>query len=275
MKVDFSGKVVIVTGASSGIGADIAFQLAQKGAVVVLAARNEKHLAVVLDKCRKHSPGSVYFKTDVCVEADCKALIDHTVDTFGRLDILISNAGVSMRALVDECDTEVLKKVMDTNFWGAVYLTKNALPHLLKTKGMIVAISSISGIKALPARSAYNASKFALNGFMETLKIENLYTGLHVMVVLPGFTASNIRRSALNGKGHNQAESPRDEKKLMPSEKAAALIIRGMEMKRDMLILTGVGKALFWLNKFFPGFVNRKVYEDFENEPGSPLKRVR
>lgn len=275
MKFNFSEKVVVVSGASSGIGAEIAVQLANKGAIVVLASRNTDNLEVVCDKCRINSPDSVYITTDVSSESECKSMIDQTIELFGRIDVLISNAGVSMRAMVNDCDTDVLKKVMDTNFWGAVYLTKYALPHLLKSKGMIVAISSISGIKALPGRSAYTASKFALNGYMETLKIENLYTGIHVMVALPGFTATNIRKSALNGHGVNQEESPRNEKKLMPSSKAAANIIKGMEQKKDMVILTGVGKALFWLNKFFPGFVNRKVYEDFEKEPGSPLKGLR
>ena len=146
--------------------------------------------------------------TDVTIEIDCKNLIDRTIDRFGKIDVLINNAGISMRALFEEVDLKVIHQVMDTNFWGTVYCSKYALPYLLKAKGSLVGMSSVAGYKGLPGRTGYSASKFAINGFMDVVRMENMKKGLHVLIACPGFTASNIRNLSLTKDGTSQGETP-------------------------------------------------------------------
>ncbi|RYD72655.1 MAG: SDR family oxidoreductase, partial [Sphingobacteriales bacterium] len=201
-----------------------------------------------------------------------KALIDLAVNTFGGIDILINNSGMSMRALFEDTEISVLKRLMDVNFWGTVYCTKFALPYLLKTKGSVVGISSIAGFKGLPGRTGYSASKFAMNGFLETLRIENRKKGLHVLICAPGFTASNIRNTALTKDGNAQSESPRDEAKMMQPEEVAQHLIHAIEKRKSTLILTAQGKLTVLLNKFFPRFIDKMAYQEMAKEPDSPLK---
>ncbi|GAB4311906.1 MAG: SDR family oxidoreductase [Bacteroidales bacterium] len=262
------GKVVIITGASSGIGEALAKNMAGRGAHVVLAARNEEKIRTLAESF----PGEhLAVRVDVTSENDCKKLIDETVNRFGRIDILINNAGISMRALFADVDLRVVRKVMDVNFWGSVYCTKYALPYLLKSKGSVVGVSSIAGYKGLPGRTGYSASKFALQGFLEVLRIENLKTGLHVLIACPGFTASNIRNTALAADGSAQGESPRDENKMMSADEVAKAIIRAIEKRRDRLTLTSQGKLTVFLNKFFPKLVDRLVYNHMAKEENAPI----
>ena len=177
-----------------------------------------------------------------------------------------------MRALFSDLDVDVIRKVMDVNFWGAVYCTKSAFPYLLKSKGSIVGISSIAGKKGLPGRTGYSASKFALEGFLETIRTENLKKDLHVLVACPGFTASNIRQSALAKDGSQQGESPRDESSMMSSDEVAKHIYNAVVKRKRDLILTGNGKLTVWLNKFFPAFMDKMVYNHMAKEPDSPFK---
>jgi short-subunit dehydrogenase len=161
---------------------------------------------------------------------------------------------------------------MDVNFWGTVYCTKYALPYVLKEKGSIVGISSIGGIVGLPARSGYSASKFAMQGFLRCLRVENLKNDLHVLAALPGFTSSNIRNSALSGDGSQQGESPRDEQKMMSAEAAAEHIYRAVKKRKNKLVLTREGKIIEILNKYFPKWLDRIIYREMAKEPDSPFK---
>ena len=264
-------KVVIITGASSGIGKACAIVFAEKGAKVVLAARNRDKLTSVEAELQGKGAAVLAVTCDVSIESDCKRLIDETLQTFGRIDVLINNAGLSMRALFADLDMKVLHQLMDTNFWGAVYCTKYALPSLLQNHGSVVGISSIAGKKGLPGRIGYTASKFAMEGFLETLRTENLKNGLHVLVVCPGFTSTGIRSTALSASGTVQGESPRDESKMMqPGEVAEAIYHAVIKRKRD-LILTTNGKLTVWLNKFFPGMMDKVVFNHMAKEPGSPF----
>lgn len=265
-------KVVIITGASSGIGRACAIAFAKQGAGVVLGARDLDKLQEVANECKAFSADAIYVKTDVSREEDCKALIDLAINTFGRIDILINNAGMSMRALFEDTEISVLKRLMDVNFWGTVYCTKYALSHILKQKGSVVGISSIAGFKGLPGRTGYSASKFAMNGFLETLRIENRKKGLHVLICAPGFTASNIRNTALTKDGTSQSESPRDEAKMMQPEEVAQHLIHAIEKRKPTLILTMQGKLTVLLNKFFPRFIDKMAYKEMAKEPDSPLK---
>ena len=272
MHMKFKDKVVIITGASSGIGKALAMEFAGMGAKIVMAARNEKRLNEAMEDVKAVGAEVIGVSTDVSVEEDCKLLIDKAVEKFSAIDILINNAGISMRAVFEDTELDVLKRLMDINFWGTVYCTKFALPYLLKSKGSVVGVSSIAGYKGLPGRTGYSSSKFAIHGFLETLRIENMKKDLHVLIACPGFTASNIRNTALNEKGEMQGESPRDEGKMMSAEEVARHIARAISKRKDRLTLTFQGKRTVLLNKFFPKFFDKQVYNHMAKEPDSPFK---
>lgn len=264
-------KVVVITGASSGIGKALAVKYASEGYNVLMAARRIELLHDLEQQLQINNIVSV--KTDVSIEADCKNLIEQAVKRFGKIDVLINNAGISMRALFDETDINVMQTVMDVNYWGTVYCTKYALPHLLKTKGSLVGVISVGGYIGLPGRSGYSASKFAIRGFLETVRVENLKNGLHVLISAPGFTSSEIRKSALNGKGSQQGETPRNEEKMMSAEECAEHIYNAVQKRKRQIILTFVeGKLTVLLSKFWPKFVDRMTYKMFAKEPESPFK---
>jgi len=264
-------KVVVITGASSGIGRALALEFASKGSKLVLGARRTEKLKEI----EKELPGSEIetVQTDVSREEDCKNLIEKAISRFGRVDVLINNAGISMRALFEDVDLEVLRKLMDVNFWGAVYCTRYALSHLLKTRGSLVGVISVAGHVGLPGRTGYSASKFALRGFLDTLRIENLKKGLHVLVVAPGFTASGIRKVALTADGSEQGESPRNEGKMMTAEECASHIYKAVIKRKRQLVLTFTeGKLTVFLGKFMPKLLDKLTYKHMAMESDSPVK---
>ena len=267
-------KVVIVTGASSGIGLASVKEFANKGANVVLAARNIEKLTQICSELETEytTQKFICIKTDVSIEQDCKNLIAKTVEKFNRIDILINNAGISMRAMFKDLDLSVIKNLMDVNFWGTVFCTKYALPYLLESKGSVVGVISIAGFKGLPARTGYSSSKFAVYGFLDTLRVEHLHDGLHVMIFAPGFTTSNIRNVALTANGSKQGETPRDEDKMMSAEEVASILVKGIKKRKAQIILTPIGKITVLLNKFFPRLVDKLEYNYMKKEPDSPLK---
>ena len=257
----FKNKVAIVTGGSDGIGKALVELLLHAGAKVVTCGRNTDKFKVL--QTNYHDYPLHVVKADVSVEEDCKQLIQETIQTYGQLDLLINNAGISMRALVSETDTKTLKQVMDINFWGTVYCTKYAIPYLTEGNGVVVGVSSIAGYRGLPGRSGYSASKFAVQGWLEALRTELLNTGVHVMWVCPGFTASNIRNSALNKDALPQKESPLDEGKLMTAADCAMHILDAVEKKKRTLVLTFTGKRTVWINKLFPAWADKLVHNYF------------
>ena len=261
-----------MTGASSGIGLATVRLFASHGAKVVMAARSIEKLEQL--KAEMPEPANVLcVKTDVVVEADCKNLIEETVKTFGHIDVLVNNAGISMRAKFIDLDLDVIKRLMDTNFWGTVYCTKYALPYLLETKGSIVGVISTAGYLGLPGRTGYSASKFAIRGFLDTLRVEHRYDGLHVMVFAPGFTASNIRNTALLADGSPQGTTPRDEKKMMTAEKVAKKMAYGLKFRKNEMLLTPVGKITKFFTFTMPNFSEWCEYKLMAKEPDSPIKK--
>lgn len=266
------GKTVIITGASSGIGMACAELFAVQGCRVMLAARQKYKLDNIVNKLKQQGHDVAVCAADVSKEEDCRNLIDETIKQFGQIDVLICNAGISMRAIFEDVDLNVIRKVMEVNFWGTVYCTKFALPHLLKSKGSVVGISSIAGKKGLPGRTGYSASKFAMEGFLETLRTENLKKDLHVLVACPGFTASNIRNTALAKDGSTQGESPRIEENMMSAEEVANHIYSAVKNRKRDLVLTFNGKMAVLLNKFFPGLMDKVVYNHMAKEKDSPLR---
>ncbi len=257
----FQHKVVVITGGSDGIGKALVEAFLVLGAKVATCGRNYDKLY----RLQSSHPGMplLIHATDVSKESDCNRFIEEVIKQFGTIDILINNAGVSMRSLVSEVELETLRKVMDINFWGTVYCTKFALPYITKNKGTIVGVSSIAGFRGLPGRSGYSASKFAVNGWLEALRTELLESGTNVLWVCPGFTSSNIRKAALNKDGQAQGESPMDEGAMMSSEACAQYIIVAIEKRKRTLVLTFNGKRTVFLNKYFPGLADKLVRNFF------------
>ncbi|WP_395802176.1 SDR family oxidoreductase [Daejeonella sp.] len=271
--MNLKNKTVIITGASSGIGKSCAEQFAKKGANLVLGARQYVTLCeVAQDLEKRYGIRAIAVQCDVSKESDCKDLIDQANNSFKRIDVLINNAGISMRALFKDLDLLVLRNLMDVNFWGTVYCTKFALPELLKNQGSVVGVSSIAGYRGLPGRTGYSASKFAMNGFLEALRVENLKTGLHVMIASPGFTASNIRNVALAKDGTSQGETSMDEAKMMSSDQVAEIIVRGVEQRKRSLVMTFQGKLTVFLNKVLPSWLDGLVYNHFTKEKDPLIK---
>ena len=270
--MSLKGKIVIITGASSGIGKSLATECAKRGANLVLGARHYVTLCQITEQLIKEfDVKAVAVQCDVTVEEDCAELINQTIRTFGKIDVLINNAGISMRGLFKDTDINVLKSVMDVNFWGTVYCTKFAMRHILLSKGSIVGVSSIAGFKGLPGRTGYSASKFAMNGFLDALRVENLKTGIHILTACPGFTASNIRNTALSANGTVQGESTLEEEKMMTSDEVATIIADGIESRARTLVMTKQGKLTVLLLKFFPSLLDKLVYNTIAKEKNSLL----
>ncbi|MBO3699148.1 SDR family oxidoreductase [Roseivirga sp. E12] len=266
-------KVVIITGASSGIGKALALEFGKLGAKVVITGRNEERLKEVSKALDALNTPNLCLKLDVAKESDNESLVNQTLEAFGKIDILINNAGISMRALLEEIEMDVFRKVMEINFNGTLYATKCCLPHILKTKGSIVGISSINGYRGTPARTAYTASKYAMNGFFESLRTEVMHRGVHVLVACPGFTGTNIRNAALTADGTSQGESPRDEGKMMTAEEVAQGIIKAIRKRKRDIVFTTQGKLAVFLNKWMPGRMDKIVFNVFAKEPDSPFQK--
>ena len=252
-----ANKVIVITGASSGIGEAMAKVYAAQGAKVVLGARNVQKLQLLAGDIRARGG---------------QELIETAVREFGGIDVLICNAGISMRAIFDDVDLGVLHRLMDVNFWGTVNCCKFALPYLQASKGSVVGISSVAGLHGLPGRTGYSASKYAMTGFLETLRIENLKKGLHVMIACPGFTASNVRFSALTADGKQQGATPRNESKMMTPEEVARIVAKGILRRKRLCLMESEGRATHFVKKFAPAFLDRMFYLVMSREPDSPLK---
>src|SRR6516164_9716775 len=257
----FTNKVVVITGGSDGIGKALIDSLLLEGAKVATCARHFDKLYALQMQYTNFPLHTMV--CDVSNEQDCKRFIESSVETFGSIDILINNAGISMRSLFENAEVDVIKKMMDVNFLGAVYCTKYALPYITAEKGIIVGISSTAGYRGLPGRSGYSASKFALQGWMEALRTELLYSGVNVMWVCPGFTRSNIRNAALNKNSEPQGETPMDEGSLMSPEECATHILKAIEKRKRTLVLSTQGKETILLNRFLPELADKMVHKFF------------
>lgn len=255
----FQNKVVIVTGGTDGIGRALIDALVPLGAKIATCGRNYDkiyNLQMQYSNVLLHA-----VVCDVSIEQECKKFIDGTIEEFGGIDIVINNAGISMRALVNDADVDVIRKVMDVNFFGAVHCTKFALPALIERKGTVVGVSSIAGYRGLPGRSGYSASKFALQGWLEALRTEMLENQVNVMWVCPGFTTSNIRNAALNEKGASQGETKMDENQMMSAAECAQHILHAIQKRKRTLVMTFTGIRTVFMNKFFPSLTDKMVYK--------------
>ena len=266
-----TGKNIIITGASSGIGKAIAREAARAGANVALAARSIDKLNELKEEISSFGTKITAVACDVTNQNHCKNLIDQTITKLGGIDILINNAGISMRAPFEKVEIDVLQEVMNVNYWGTVFCTKAALPELLKNKGSLVAVSSVTGFKGLPGRSGYASSKFAMNGLFESLRMEYMGRGLHTLIACPGFTASNIRFNARKADGTAQADTPGDEAKMDKASDVALDILQAIRDRKDFMLTNKQGKIIYWMNKFFPKFVEKRIHQVISKEPNSPI----
>ncbi|NMM48921.1 SDR family oxidoreductase [Marinigracilibium pacificum] len=265
-------KVVLITGGSSGIGKALSEVFGKAGARIAITGRNQEKLDEQADRLAKMGIECLSIQADSADEQDNYRTVSETINKYGQIDILIANAGISMRAMFEDLDMKVFEKVMNINLYGPVYLTKAALPYLKRSKGSIIGISSFNGFKGTPARTAYTASKFALGGFLEALRIELFNSDVHVMTVYPGFTESNIRNTALTASGDQQGKSPYEEGKMMSSEEVASRIFKATKKKKRELYMGFETKMGKFLNKFFPKLTDRMVYNHMKKEEGSPVK---
>lgn len=265
-------KTIVITGASDGIGAEMARQLAQShgdSVALVLAARNEKLLQEIASQCAALGAQTLVAPTDVAQQTQCRALIDSSLDKFGRLDALINNAGVSAQALFEDVQTDKLswyEDLMRINLWGSVWCTHAALPHLKASRGNVVAVSSLAGLIGVPGRTAYSASKFAMTGFFEALRAELKGAGVSVTTAYPGVVATNIRYRGYNASGEPAGSSGLKEDKAMTVEQCAALILAGMQRRQREVVMTSQGKLGRFLKLLAPGLVERMALAALKEE---------
>ena len=266
-------KVVIITGGTSGIGRALAEEFGSHGSKILITGRNKEQLEQTVAALRNKGIIIEGIISDVSVEEDNRKMVEEAMKKFGMIHVLINNAGISMRALFEDVDLDVIKKVMDVNFYGVLYATKYCLPEIIKNKGSIVGISSIAGYRGLPGRAGYSASKFALNGFLEVLRTEFFKRGVHVLTACPGFTASNIRKSSLTKDGSKQGESPRIEEEMMSAEACAQHIYKATVKRKRSLVLTMQGKFAVFLNKWLPSLADKVVYNAMAKEKNAPISK--
>ncbi|MGE0355519.1 MAG: SDR family oxidoreductase [Burkholderiales bacterium] len=250
--------VVIVTGASKGIGAELARQLAARGAMLALAARDRPALERVAAECVALGGRAEVIVTDVAVEADCRRLVERTVAAFGRVDTLVNNAGASMWARFEDiADMAILERIMRVNYLGAVYCTHFALPHLKASRGRLAAVASLAGLTGVPTRSGYAASKHAMRGFFDTLRIELADSGVSVTVVYPGFVSTGIRENATGPDGRPLAVSPVKEGEVMDPQTCARITLEAIAARRREVVMTARGRMALFLKLVAPGLVDR------------------
>lgn len=262
MKADaFREQVVIVTGASSGIGQALALQLASQGAKVVLAARRAELLEQVANTCRQAGGETLAVPTDIADETQCKALVEKTIAKFHRLDMLINNAGLAVIArLEDYTDLSLFRHVLDVNFYGAVYCTYYALPHLIRSHGRLAAVSSLGGKAPLPYNSPYIASKFAMHGFYDSLRMELKHHGVSVTIICPYWVVTGFHEAQMDKDGIPSGPAGRAiySKNMMTSERCAQIILRAAD-RRQREVLLGPGRLVAWLRLLTPGLLDRIV----------------
>ena len=254
----FQDKVIIVTGASEGIGRALCLALAPQKPKLVLAARNQDRLEELRQEVESRGAKAMVVPTDMVEETACKHLIDKTISAYDRIDVLVNNAGRTMwTTLEDMSDPSVIEQVMRINYLGAAFCTYHALPYLKQSRGRIVGVSSIAGLNGVPTRTAYSASKHAMFGFFDSLRIELLETGVTVTMIAPDFVLSEIHRRAFGKDGKPLGTSPMQEDKVMTSTECAARIVKAMEGRDRLAILSARGKLGRWVKLIAPGLIDK------------------
>ena len=254
---NFQENVAIITGASSGIGRELAYQMADQGAWLVLAARNGLALEETASVCRRRGGRALTIPTDVTDQGQCQRLIQRAVEEYGRVDTLVNNAGITMWALFEEFENlDLFEKIMQVNYFGTVYCTHYALPYLKETRGRIVAVASLAALNGIPTRSAYSASKHAIKGFMDTLRIELAGSGVSVTISYPDFVATGMRERAFKADGQPLGESPLAEGKVMTTEDSVRSLLNAMDRRAREDKQTLRGQVGPWIKLIAPGLID-------------------
>jgi NAD(P)-dependent dehydrogenase (short-subunit alcohol dehydrogenase family) len=253
------GKSIVITGASDGIGRALALTLAARGARLTLAARSKEGLDRAVQECKDAGGDAQAVPTDVTDPTACHALVSQAAEWAGGIDAFVNNAGISFRARLEEVtDLSIFDRVMHVNYLGAVYCTQFALPHLRASQGLLVAVSSLQGLTGFPGYSGYAASKHAVQGFFDSLRIELRGSGVDVLVVSPGAVATDIGLRGLGPDGAPRGEQSRTADS-MSVEECARQIARAMERRQRELVMTAQAKLMLWLRMFAPGYVDGVV----------------
>jgi short-subunit dehydrogenase len=262
----YKDKVVVITGASSGIGQELAYRLAEQGARLALAARGVDRLEAAQAECLKRGAReAIAIPTDVAEQSQCEALIKQTVEAYQRIDVLVNNAGISMWANFEDLKSlDMLEKIMRVNYLGSAYCTWYALPYLKQSKGQIVGVSSLAGKNGIPTRSGYAASKHAMTGFFDSLRIELAPYGVSVTMIYPGFVTTEIRKLAFAASGEALEKSPVRENEVMTVEECVQLILKAMVKRKREVVMTFRGQAGLWIKLIAPGLVDRVALEAIE-----------
>ena len=265
-------KVAVITGGSSGIGEALAYKFSKENFNVVITGTNKDRLNNVLSKIKKNGVSCEGVIHDISSSNDVKKMVDISIRKFGRIDVLICNAGISIRSLFEDLDLNTFEKLFGINFLGTVYSVKHSLPYLIKTSGTIIAISSLNGFIATPTRTAYVSSKHAMQGFFDSLRLELKRKNVHVMVASPGYVKSNFRKNTLKSDGKKEGASSRDNAKMMSPETVANRVFDGYTSKKRDLIFTFRGKLAHLIKNWFPKIADYLAYKEILNERESLLK---
>ena len=266
----YAGKVAIITGSSRGIGKAIALELAKKGAKIVLNGRNAERLSEAEELLKAIHSDVIAVCSDVSTIEGCQFLIDQTINEFGKIDILVNNVGVSMRGKVADLNPEVFKRVFESNVLGTVYPTIPAIPHLRKTNGSIVFISSLAGIRGLPGLSAYSSSKMALRAIAESIRLEEAEHRIHVGLVFVGITDIEHNKETINADGSMRLIASRKDKKVQSTDEVAKAVLKNIEGRKYRSVLTPLGKLNSYLQSRFPLLVERIILSNLDKfEEGS------
>jgi NAD(P)-dependent dehydrogenase (short-subunit alcohol dehydrogenase family) len=259
-------KVALVTGGASGIGLAVCRELARQGALIAMLDMDTKALEDQEQAFLKQGHKIVTIACDVTKHEECQSAVQQTLKFFGKIDILFNNAGITQRGLFENTDIDVFKRVMDVNFYGSLYCAKAALPHLIKTKGIIIVNESIAGVAPLLGRTGYSASKHALHGLFTSLRCELRHKGVHVMIVCPGFVRTNLQTKALGGNGRIATHAQTRVGKQDTPENVAQKIVKGMLKKKSLLVLSFMGKLGYLVSRLFPLWYERIMTRQFRKE---------
>jgi NAD(P)-dependent dehydrogenase (short-subunit alcohol dehydrogenase family) len=252
---DFKGKVVLITGASSGIGKALALRLAGLGASVSLVARHQQALSEVAADIEKIGSRALVLPTDVSEAGQCRQAVEQTVAHFGKLDIVVCSAGVSMRTYLERSDPAAMERLVRVNFLGTLFITHAAIPHVRSTRGSLVALSSLTGLRGVPSYSLYGATKFAVQGLYDSLRHELARDKVHVGVVAPGFVDTPLRTSVLGPGGKPWDTPPKPPFRVWPLEKCVDRIVQLIRKRRRQANLPWFIGPLFWLDRIVAGIV--------------------
>jgi short-subunit dehydrogenase len=256
--LSFRDRTIVITGASDGIGAEMARQFAPEGPKLVLAARSADALGRVAAACEAAGAQALAVRTDVSDEAQCRALIRAAIDRFGGLDVLVNNAGISMHSRFENVtDLSTYERLFRVNVMGTIWCTHEALPHLKARRGQVVGVSSLAGLTGVPGRTTYCASKFAMTGFLEALRLELTDDGVDVTTIFPGVVTTDIRVHGLDGTGHVAGRSNLKEEGAMSVEECARQCIEAIRDRRPRLVMTARARVGMILKAFAPSLVDR------------------